>query len=355
MNSPLTRASRFLLTLFLPVLAIALMSANAKASSSDPFRKVLRPCETKITRFLYDLTEKPPQNPPVITRNPEAIALPEEKKNAGICIGKHRALPKLKDGAYVFILDEHGNLCYSERVPNIHDYNTPLVSHRSLTSQMENTYQSRAKIVSAGEFYINFGEVSELNNKANTYHGNAEHLAFARKMLKRRGLDARETTLLVDYSRKQALAHWPERIEAHAKLSILNDPKATAFYERIQEVRKRIYKVYKDPVPGHINFNAFLGAKDLKLAGLPVSDEELRNQLMEWITLLKQSEDHRETYESFFSFLRRHGAHPTLTTREYPNSIEAMQALEGLKTQQAYQKLDYVIKHLESMEGAFAK
>lgn len=121
-----------------------------------------------------------------------------ELDNFGKVVNSSDDLKNLKDGAYLYVIDESGNVVISPRFSSFTDEKI-LVTHPALTAKLAENF-GKQRVAAAGEFYIDGGVVSEFNNKSGRYWGKKEHLDYAMTELKGIGLDIKPGTKIVDVS-----------------------------------------------------------------------------------------------------------------------------------------------------------
>ncbi len=110
-----------------------------------------------------------------------------EFEKIGKIINKASDLKNLDDGAYLFVVDTNGNLAITQRFPNLSGKGEVLAGHPALKNQL-NTLGNH-KVASAGEFYVDGGVVTEINNKSGRFWGGKDHLDFGVETLKNKGLE----------------------------------------------------------------------------------------------------------------------------------------------------------------------
>jgi len=208
-----------------------------------------------------------------IFRNPNATTIEGEKKIAGIVLGLGEKLPEhLEDGFYIYIHDSKGRVVYSPRLPDINDLKTPLASHRALTAKWKKTFPGETfEVLGAGEFEICNGRVSELNNKANTYHGNAQHLAYSEMVLKDKGLKIEANTFKDDYAVKRSpkidtkVNHSAELREAQLMQKHLANPESAELRKIAKQFAEEVYQKYPGHYAGKPDWDAFQLSENFQL------------------------------------------------------------------------------------------
>jgi hypothetical protein len=203
-----------------------------------------------------------------IVRNPHAAVIDGEKKIAGIILESSQHFPThLDDGFYIYISDSKGRIVYSPRVPDIHDLENPIASHRALTEQWKLHHPGETpEMLAAGEFEVSHGRISEINNKANTYHGNGTHLNYASDLFQKRGLRIEPETLRVDYATtKPAETHQAELLEAKLMQTHLRDPQSQQLIKIYRQFENEVYVSYPSKVPGKPDWNQFMFSEHPKI------------------------------------------------------------------------------------------
>lgn len=291
-----------------------------------------------LLSFLYPFQTHAAANCPndfhgllkALVTNPEAMIRAGEKDIAGVILEQHQKFPnELVDGVYVYLTDSHGRAVYSPRVPNLNDLKNPLATHRSLTNKLKLAYPNEHfEILSAGEFEVSIGKVSQINNKAGTYRGKLENLEHAERLLSQRGLKIEEGTVKVDYSTAFVSgSHTTELNEAQLLMRYQNDPEFASTLQRIKEFFKKAERNYPSRVPGKPNWVGFYTASEPRIrnALLPKYTPEKLTALNHSVAhFLEASQDAREFYFHFNHIVKEFGSQPT---REAFKNLERYEGL----------------------------
>ncbi len=263
----------------------------------------------------------------VIKYNSQAPVKPGELKYAGH-FARYRdaqALKDLSDDTYIYLIDKRGRVLYSSRSPDLsidlsHEDARYLATHRSLYEQFK-IVDPNVEIVGAGEFKIIHGQVQSLNNKSNTFQGNAQSLAVSKKALRGYGLQITERTQKGEYSKQ---IPQPVHLEESQAVQVLIENYQRPQYQQMKDVYKFLYESFPSTVEAP-------GAPDSK------SLKKLTDRILEKFRQAKSSEKAAEE-ESIYkdtifliSFLEKEGPLYAIERFQNRSSSEIAQMVSIIK------------------------
>lgn len=179
-----------------------------------------------------------------------------EFKKVGTVIKDQSELKNLKDGPYIYVIDSHGNTVISPRFPNLSSKTEQvLAKHHALNEQLVESV-GKKQVAAAGEFYIDAGKVTEVNNGSGGFRGTKEHLDFGIEQLKQKGLNIEEKTKVKDYTSAPIdPEHFQEKQIAMEIQNWAKNPDTVKDFENFKDAYKHIYQsgAYKSDKLGKLD------------------------------------------------------------------------------------------------------
>ncbi|MGB0454132.1 MAG: hypothetical protein ACPGJV_10505 [Bacteriovoracaceae bacterium] len=226
-------------------------------------------------------TEKNPKDMDPKEREDFKIVEKVKTNKAGTIAKAKDSLSHLPDGDYLFVIDQSGNLAYSNRYINPPE--VELVKHPALVNSLKEINPD-PKVIAAGEFQIKDGKVYFINNKSGHYMGGAESFQFAINRLEASGLPKSPNRIEMDLSkldpevRKEMSNHTLEgratllfREVAQAPATVQNQIEESALaYNSVLNRLSKMYPNVEKPVEQIYKFfdDAFEADEDLSFAAM---------------------------------------------------------------------------------------
>jgi hypothetical protein len=199
-------------------------------------------------------------------KGPRKAMDPYDLKKTGTILpaGKIQNVQKVfeRDGVYVFIIDEKGNMVISHRAPDLNagtkDTNQFLGTHRGLYSKLLESGEST--VVAAGEIRVIGGRPISVSPRAGSFHNTPEDILISLKAASSEEQKAIDS-LLAEYKTapKDDPFHMEDFVDAH--------PKLKAIFEEVQKKLKELNDKRMDivknsmeekkliPKESNVNFN----------------------------------------------------------------------------------------------------
>lgn len=134
-----------------------------------------------------------------------------EFKKVGKLIQSQKDFDNLEDGAHIFYQDSRGNIITSKRYPLTSDKEI-LAGHEALKAELVAQVGADFGPAAAGEFFIDGGFLTEINNKSGRFFTGQQHLDFAVENFQNVGVKVGKEVRIRDYEKIEA------EILAEAKL-----------------------------------------------------------------------------------------------------------------------------------------
>lgn len=223
--------------------------------------------------------------PPEIPKSENVKTDSAEVFKAGT-VARDNELAALPDETYIFLADSQKRLIYSPRavLPDgaLTESSQYLATHRALFARLLELGPNPVRILSAGEFIIRNGRVSEINNQSGTFPGGRENLTYGIAKLRTNGLKVEPGTFFGDHSTDNAgparttglpLHHATGQRYALYKLMYANDP----LHKRLHDLDHRLAKSFPDPTrPGFFDRRRVKGGLAKLCDGKQPSKEYMR-------------------------------------------------------------------------------
>lgn len=169
--------------------------------------------------------------------------------------GKWIAGENFPEGAHVYLLTTTGDLISSPRIPNrfANPRGNVIATHRALLAELQ-AANPNVEIAAAGEFHVLNGAVSDINNRAGSFHGGPLQLVRAENALRERGFPVEAHTRRTDFFSSARSSDPHEDVKQAAKTSheVATNPAKRQERETLRKIYARLAEFLpSSDHPGH--------------------------------------------------------------------------------------------------------